>query len=218
MRDQLGLSSVRAQGIMHSISGFAQKMYLFRMNSGLSLASAISFILAASPTYDFAELGFDASKPFRSVGFWYVEHPGPFLLERGNASVFADFRKPPSLWEEDHRCKLLESSKTYFCDRCGKGVKHNGGGKCPYDGAYLNKTWNTEEQRKDPNYRNVTRDALYDGWRRGDFDLTWYCLQCHAKRLGKKDMKEVQHDIGMWQFAAEREEHNRDRKRKGHFR
>ena len=115
MRAQLGLSLERAKAIMHTIAGFAQKMFLFRNNSGLNLASAITFFLDELPTYEFAELEFDVSRPFQSVGFRHVDHPGLFLLSRGNALESSISLKPPSLFPEDHRCKLENSSKTHGC-------------------------------------------------------------------------------------------------------
>ena len=219
MRDQLGLSSERAKEIMHTISGFAQMMFLFRNNSGLAHDSAIPLVLADLPTYEFADLEFDALKPFYSVGFYYVEHPGPFLLSRGNASEPSDSRKPKFLFSEDHRCKLINSSKIFYCDICGKAVKHNGGGgHRNYEGAFVNKTWNTKEQVQDPNYRKVTRETLYQGYLAGEYDLTWYCLQCHAKKLRMTNLREVAHKLGLWDFAEAREKHKQVRKRKGYFR
>ena len=219
MRAQLGLSSERAKAIMHTIAGFAQKMFLFRNNSGLNLASAITFFLDELPTYEFAELEFDVSRPFQSVGFRHVDHPGPFLLSRGNALESSISLKPPSLFPEDHRCKLENSSKTFYCDICWKAVKHyGGGGHKNYDGAFVNKTWNTDEQVQDPNYQWVTRDALYQGYLAGKYDLTWYCLQCHAKKLNMSDLKKVGEKIGLWAYAKARAEHRETRKRKGYCR
>ena len=219
MRARLGLSSERAKAIMHTIAGFAQKMFVFRNNSGLNLASAITFLLDDLPTYEFAELGFDVFRPFHSVGFRQVDHPGPFALSRGNALESSISRKPPFLNPEDHRCKLENSSKTFYCDICWKAVKHyGGGGHRNYEGAYVNKTWNTDEQTRDSHYQWVTREMLYRGYLAGEYDLSWYCLQCHAKKLNMTDLKKVANKLGLWAHAKARAEHKETRKRKGYLR
>ena len=90
MRGHLGVCSLTAMEVLYWMSGFAQKMYFFHKNSGLSLSAAISFLLDELPTREFSDLRFDASNAFQSSGFNYVRHPGSRTRNQDNALDIED--------------------------------------------------------------------------------------------------------------------------------
>ena len=108
--------------------------------------------------------------------------------------------------------KILPELSIVFC---WEAFKHQGPER-PYEGNYINKTWNTDEDKKDPNYIPVVRAAVYQGWLDGVYDLTWHCLKCHAQFLGRPhDLKRVEQKMRLWQFATERKKHKWERHQKG---
>ena len=82
----------------------------------------------------------------------------------------------------------------------------------PYDGNFINKTWNTDADKLDPNFKKVGRTELLQGWCDGVYDLTWHCLKCHASILRRSnDLRGVANDMGLCKFSEERTRHNRER-------
>ena len=202
---------------------FCTEDVFFHKYSGLSLPAAISFLLDELPTCEFSDFGFDASDAFQSSGFKYVAHPGSRTRNQDNALDLGEGecnieRRPPSLHQFDHRRQIENSAKIFYCDRCWKPFSNKGDEKL-YDGNYINKTWNTDEDKKNPNYIRVGRAELYQGWRDGRYDLTWHCLRCHAEFLGRSnDLKGVEKEMRLWQFVPERKRHKRARLEKGFWR
>ena len=218
MRELFGLSRSSAKYVLDLISGFAQKMSLFHRNSGLCLTANLSFLLVGLRTYEFADFGFDASNPFKSIGFKHVEHPGLCERDQGQATERGEAniqRKPLEIYSLDHR-RPENTSRTFYCDICWEPFKHQGSNK-PYDGNFINKTWNTDEDKKNPNFRSILRTEIFQRWRDGVYDLTWHCKWCHAELLGESDnMEWVEDQMKLRQFAKEREDHKRKRAEKGY--
>jgi hypothetical protein len=123
-------------------------------------------------------------------------------------------RKPLMLYYRDHRheAQLQKSLRIYYCDICWQPVLHNGGSR-PYEGNYVNKTWNIDPQQKRDDM--VTREQLYQAWKVGLYDLTWHCLDCHAKSLGRADKIALANEMGLNAFGNEREKHKQSRRAKG---
>ena len=220
MRELFGLSPNSAKYVLDIISGFAQKMSFFHRNSGLSLTSALSSLLVGLPTFEFADYGFDALHPFESAGFKVVRHPGLCERNQGQGTEQGEsyiLRDPLELYHLDHR-RPENTSRTFYCDICWQPFEHLGGHK-PYDGNFINKTWNTDEDKKDPNFRSVLRTEIFQRWRDGVYDLTWHCKYCHAKLLGEShNMDWVEDQMKLWQFASERADHKRKREELGYCR
>ena len=127
-------------------------------------------------------------------------------------------RTPADLYYKDHRRQIEDSAKIFYCDICWKPFEHQGGVR-PYEGNFINKTWNTDEDKKNADFIQVTRVQLLQGWREGVYDLTWHCLKCHAASLGREnDLSRVAQDMGLWKFAAERKKHKDERRRRGFVR
>ena len=89
----------------------------------------------------------------------------------------------------------------------------------PYEGDFINKTWNTDEDKQKAGFTPITRAQLLQGWYEGVYDLTWHCLKCHAASLGREnDLSVVAQEMGLWKFAAERHKHKEERRRRGFVR
>ena len=125
-------------------------------------------------------------------------------------------RTPQYIYHLDHRVQTdnATSARMFWCDICWGAFHHQGGSK-PYEGNFVNKTWNTDADKLDPNFKKVSREELYQGWKDGVYDLTWHCLKCHAAILHRsKDLRGVANDMGLYKFAEERTRHRRERAEK----
>ena len=122
--------------------------------------------------------------------------------------------RPPYLYCRDQRRQLVNSEKIFYCDLCDKPFHYQGVLR-PYEGNFINKTWNTDEDKQDPNFTPVTREQLYYGWRGGIYDLTWHCLKRHASLIGRpNDLKGVAQIMRLWRQADERKRRKEERRRK----
>ena len=131
------------------------------------------------------------------------------------SGVVAPTRKPEKIYYRDHRVQMENSEKTFYCDICWRPFFHQGPRR-PYEGNYINKTWNTDAQKQDPQFVPVTREDLLEGWKNGVYDLTWHCLVCHAAFLGRpNDLKKLEQEMGLWRFATERKQHKAKREKMG---
>ena len=121
-------------------------------------------------------------------------------------------RIPEVLYHLDHRFVVdnYETSKTFYCDLCWKPCKYLGSIR-PYDGNFVNKTWNLDE---DPE-NHISRAAVLQGWKEGIYDLSWHCLWCHAESLGRSnDLRGVARDMDLWRQYEERTRHKKERQLK----
>ena len=131
------------------------------------------------------------------------------------SGAVAPTRKPENIYHLDHRRQMENSAKIFYCDICWKPF-HYQGGQRPYEGNFINKTWNTDAQKQEPHFVSITRAALLQGWYEGVYDLTWHCLDCHAASLGREnDKRRVATEMGLWKFAAERKQHKAERRKMG---
>ena len=190
------------------------------------------------PSFEFGDLGFDVSDPFESAVLKFVCHPETAMRKRKNIDTssntstvppcgdvdastvppcgdVAPSRVPENIYHLDHRRQMENSEKIFYCDICWKPF-HYQGGQRPYEGNFINKTWNTDAQKQDPHFVSITRAALLQGWYEGVYDLTWHCLDCHAASLGREnDLRRVAQEMGLWKFAAERKQHKAERRKMG---
>ena len=121
-------------------------------------------------------------------------------------------RLPEELYYLDHRLVIdnKESSKTFYCDICWKPFGWQGPIR-PYEGNYVNKTWNLDEDPKN----HISRAEVLQGWKDGVYDLTWHCLECHAEVLGRSnDLKGVAREMNLWRQHKERTQHKKERELK----
>ena len=121
-------------------------------------------------------------------------------------------RIPEVLYHLDHRFVVdnYVTSKTFYCDLCWKPFKYLGSLR-PYDGNFVNKTWNLGE---DPE-KHISRAAVLQGWKDGIYDLSWHCVWCHAESLGRSnDLRGVARDMNLWRQYDERTRHKKERELK----
>ena len=88
-------------------------------------------------------------------------------------------RYPPMIPDTDSltgRFAGRNKDRVYTCDSCAKEVKWNKG-SVPFRGTYINPTWPPK----------TSPQELKEGYLRGDYDVSWWCLACIADRKGYGD-------------------------------
>ena len=108
MRSLLGVSEECSKNLYDIISGVAQRIDFLRDCSGLSLPSALSYLLQRVHSTSFDHLGFNNEEPFVSAGLKFVSHPGTGMRKRNSVD--------DSVNDDDFNKRFKHSSTTALPD------------------------------------------------------------------------------------------------------